>query len=168
MLLYILYYTRYNWQVWTNFWYEFHIPEQEKNAHLNMCPETFNLWVRAEKSTFITSAQNVLHQIQRTPRHVSSWTAISVQRCRGGCGQSDRHPQCDGEVPLRCQQEPHLGVPTGKTRGFKPVESGGHAVGPPVPINPSWQMLLGTSCTARLKCAATPSCMYHIYADCQC
>jgi hypothetical protein len=30
----------------------------------------------------------------------------------------DTHPQCDGEVPLRCQQELHaqgvLGVPTGK------------------------------------------------------
>jgi hypothetical protein len=36
----------------------------------------------------------------------------------GYCGQSDRHPQWDGEVPLRCQQELHtqgfLGVPTGK------------------------------------------------------
>jgi hypothetical protein len=50
--------------------------------------------------------------------HASTWTAASVQRCRGSCGQSDRHPQCDGEVPLRCQQELHtqgsLGVSTGK------------------------------------------------------
>jgi hypothetical protein len=68
---------------------------------------------------FILSAQNVLHEIQCTLGHVSSWTAASVERCRGCCGQSDRHPQCD--VPLHCQQELHtrgyLGVPTGKNLG---------------------------------------------------
>jgi hypothetical protein len=68
------------------------------------------------KSTFIISAQNVLREIQREPRHISSWTAASVHRWRSSCGQSDRHPQCD--VSLRCQQELHtqglLGVPTGK------------------------------------------------------
>jgi hypothetical protein len=31
-------------------------------------------------------AQNVLHEIQCIPRHVSSWTAASVERCRGSCG----------------------------------------------------------------------------------
>jgi hypothetical protein len=56
------------------------------------------------KSTFIISIQNVLRDIQCTPWDVSSWTATSVQRCRGSCGLSDRHPQCDSEVPLRCQQ----------------------------------------------------------------
>jgi hypothetical protein len=64
------------------------------------------------------SAQNALNEIQCTPRHVPLWTAASVQRCRGSCGWSDRHPQCNGEVPLRCQQELHTqgfpGVPTGK------------------------------------------------------
>jgi hypothetical protein len=43
--------------------------------------------------------------------------AASVQGCRGSCGWSDRHAQCDGEVPLRCQQELRTqgvsGVPTG-------------------------------------------------------
>jgi hypothetical protein len=38
----------------------------------------------------------------------------------GSCGWSDRDPQCDGEVPLRCQQELRtqgsLGVLTGKNR----------------------------------------------------
>jgi hypothetical protein len=49
-----------------------------------------------------------------------------------------------------------------KSRGFKSgVERGGHAVGPPVPIPRSWQVLLRTSHTARLKCAGAPSCMYH-------
>jgi hypothetical protein len=42
------------------------------------------------------SAQNVLHEIQWTPRHVSSWTLASVQRRRVVAGLSDRHPQCDG------------------------------------------------------------------------
>jgi hypothetical protein len=38
----ILYYIRYNRQVLTNFWYEFHIAEQEKkNAQQHMCPEIF-------------------------------------------------------------------------------------------------------------------------------
>jgi hypothetical protein len=54
-------------------------------------------------------------------------TAASVQRCRGGCGWSDRHPQCDGEVPLRCQQELHtqgvLGVSTGKNPEGSNLES---------------------------------------------
>jgi hypothetical protein len=45
------------------------------------------------------------------------------------------NPECNGEVPLRCQQELHtqefLVVPTGKNlRGFKSGERGGHAVGP--------------------------------------
>jgi hypothetical protein len=59
-----------------------------------------------------------VHKIQCTPRHVSSWTAATIQRYRGRRRQSDRHPQCDGEVSLRCQQELHtqgvVGVPTGK------------------------------------------------------
>jgi hypothetical protein len=38
------------------------------------------------RSTFIISAQNVRHEIQCTPRHVSSWTAASVQISRGSCG----------------------------------------------------------------------------------
>jgi hypothetical protein len=54
-----------------------------KSAHINMCQETFNLWVTAER---VISAQNALHEIQCTPRHVSSWTASSVLRCRGSCG----------------------------------------------------------------------------------
>jgi hypothetical protein len=66
----------------------------------------------------VRSAQNALREIQRATRHVSSWTATSVQRCWNSCGYSDRHPQCDGEVSLRCQQELHTqgfpGVPTGK------------------------------------------------------
>jgi hypothetical protein len=69
--------------------------------------------------TLKTNAQNVFHEIQCTPRRVSSGTAASVQRRRASCGKSDRHPQCEGEVPLRCQQELHtqgfLAVPTRKT-----------------------------------------------------
>jgi hypothetical protein len=34
--------------------------------------------------------------------------AASVQRCWGSCAYSDRHPQCDGEVPLRSQQEIYI------------------------------------------------------------
>jgi hypothetical protein len=79
-----------------------------------MCLETFNLRVMAERVCL--SAQNILHETQRAPRHVSSGTAASVQRWRGSCGQSDSHPQCDGEVFLSCEQELHtqgfLGVPT--------------------------------------------------------
>jgi hypothetical protein len=44
----ILIYTRCNWKVQTNFGNELHIPKQEKNVHINMCPETFKLWVTAE------------------------------------------------------------------------------------------------------------------------
>jgi hypothetical protein len=66
----------------------------------------------------LPSAQNVLHEIQCMARHVSAWTAALVQRCRGSWEYSDRHPQCDGEVPLHCQQELHTQrvsrVPTGK------------------------------------------------------
>jgi hypothetical protein len=52
-----------------------------------------------------------------------------------------------------------------KSRGFKSgVGRGGHAVGPPVPVPRSRQVLLRTSRTARLKCAGAPSCMYHIGA----
>jgi hypothetical protein len=98
--------------VWRNFGHKFHISKQEIQYVQNkMYLETFNLWVITEKNTFITSAQNVLHEIQCTPQYVSSWTAASVQRCRGSCGQSDRHPQCDGEAPLRCQRVLH-------TQGF--------------------------------------------------
>jgi hypothetical protein len=34
---------RCNGKVGTNFGQEFHIPKQENNAHIDMCPETFNL-----------------------------------------------------------------------------------------------------------------------------
>jgi hypothetical protein len=72
------------------------------------------------------SAQNVLHEIQFTPRTASSWTAASAQ--------------CDGEVPLRYQEVLHtqglLCVPTG-TNLLKSGERGGHAVGPPLPIHRS-------------------------------
>jgi hypothetical protein len=44
-----------------------------------------NILSHSWKSTSIISAQNVLHEIQCTPRHVSSWTAASVQRCRCSC-----------------------------------------------------------------------------------
>jgi hypothetical protein len=65
-------------------------------------------------STLIVTAWSVLHEIQCTPRHVSSRTAASVQRGQCSCGYSDKHPHCDAEVSLRCQQELHLGVFTGK------------------------------------------------------
>jgi hypothetical protein len=65
-----------------------------------------NLWVIAE-----ISAQHVLYEIQCTPRHISIWTATAVQRCWGGCGQSDGHLQCDGEV---LHMQGFLGVPTGR------------------------------------------------------
>jgi hypothetical protein len=52
------------------------------------------------------------------PRIVPSRTDVSVQNCRESCGEYDKHPQCDGEVLLGCQQELHtqgfLGVLTGK------------------------------------------------------
>jgi hypothetical protein len=46
----------------------------------------------------------------------------------------DRHPQCDVEVPLPCQQELHDVSPQLKIRGFKSGERGGHALGPLLPI----------------------------------
>jgi hypothetical protein len=92
----------------------------QKNKKCPYQPVSGNIYfVRYSwKNIFIISAQNVLHEIQCTPRHVSSWTATSVQRCRGSCGQSDRHPQCDGEVSLCCQQKLYtqglLGITTNK------------------------------------------------------
>jgi hypothetical protein len=29
----------------------------------------------------------------------------NIKRCWSSCRWSDRHPQCDGEVPLCCQKE---------------------------------------------------------------
>jgi hypothetical protein len=71
----------YNRKMRTNFKPRYTYQIKEKNVHIIMCPRTFNLcysWM----STFIISAQNILYEIQRTPRHVSSWTAASMQRCR--------------------------------------------------------------------------------------
>jgi hypothetical protein len=77
----------------------------------------------AWKIATIISYQNNLHYIQCTPRQVSSRTATSVQRCRGSCGYSDRHAQCDGQVTLCCQQELHAqGVP-GVFTGKNPEDS---------------------------------------------
>jgi hypothetical protein len=50
------------------------------------------------------------------------------------------------------------------SRGFKSCEGGGQAVSPPLHIHRSWEVLLRTSRTARLKCAEAPSCTYHIRA----
>jgi hypothetical protein len=46
-------------------------------------------------------------------------------------------------------------------RGFKSGERGDHAACP-LPIHRSWQLLFRTSCTVRLKCVGTQSCMYSI------
>jgi hypothetical protein len=46
------------------------------------------------------------------------------------CRWSDRHPQCDGELSLHCQQELH----TQRFLGLKSEDRGGPAVGPPLPI----------------------------------
>jgi hypothetical protein len=54
----------------------------------------------------------------------------------------DRHPQCDGEATLLCQQELHTQGFLSVCTGTNPedsnlawsVERGGHAVGPPLPI----------------------------------
>jgi hypothetical protein len=51
---------------------------------------------------------------------LDTWTAASVQRCLGSCGESDRHPQCDGEVTLRCQQELHTQGLLGDTTSKNP------------------------------------------------
>jgi hypothetical protein len=37
-----------NWKVRTIFGYELHMPKQEENVRINICPETFNLWDIAE------------------------------------------------------------------------------------------------------------------------
>jgi hypothetical protein len=101
-----------------NLGHEFHY-QNKKKTFISVYVRKLYFVSYSWKSTFIISAQNVLHEIQCTPRHVTSLTAASVQRCRGSCRWYDRHPQCDGEVPLRCQQELHTqgfsGVPTGKT-----------------------------------------------------
>jgi phage FluMu protein Com len=41
--------TRCNWKVRTNFWARVPQTETRKNVHINMCPETFNLWLIAER-----------------------------------------------------------------------------------------------------------------------
>jgi hypothetical protein len=61
-------YTGCNWKVQTNFGHKIHIPKQE-NISIYTCLETFNVsysW----RSTFIISAQNVLHEIQCMPWYV--------------------------------------------------------------------------------------------------
>jgi hypothetical protein len=110
-------YTECNWKVRTNLGTSSTYQNKKKYPYRHVSGNILfvsYIW----KGTFKIRPQNVLHEIQRTPRHVSSWTATSVQRCRGSCGYSDRHPHCSGEVPLRCQQELHaqgtLGVPTGE------------------------------------------------------
>jgi hypothetical protein len=120
----------------TNYKQHFNMPKQEK-FHINACPDTFNLWVTKWKSTFAINAQNVLHGIQCKPRHVSSWTAASVQRCRGSriYSATAKHRSCI-----------HKGFKCGVGRG-------GHAVGPPVPIRRSRE---------HLAQHGAPSCMYHI------
>jgi hypothetical protein len=84
-----------------------------------MCPERSTQFVSCScKSNFIINAQNILHEIECTSRLVSPWTVTSIQRFLVICGESDRHPQCDDQVRLRCQEELHthgiLGVPTTK------------------------------------------------------
>jgi hypothetical protein len=80
-------------------------------------------------------------------------------------GPPQRHPQCDGEMSLRCQEEPHTqgcsGVPTGKN----PEDSSQASV-----EVMQWVLLYlsfghdRTPRTARLKCAGAPSRMYHFRA----
>jgi hypothetical protein len=53
-------------------------------------------------------------------------------------GAIDRHPHCDGKVPLRCQQELHLGIPTGKNLEDSNLAWSVEALQcPPLPIHPS-------------------------------
>jgi hypothetical protein len=54
-----------------------------------------------------------------------------------------------------------------KSRGFKSGERGDHAVGSALPFYHSRCVLLGTSRTARLKCAGAPSCIPYSCSDCQ-
>jgi hypothetical protein len=113
------------------------------------------------KSTFIASVQNVL-EIQCNPQHVSSRMTASIQRCWGSCRQSDRHPQCDGEVLLRCKLG-FLGGPTGKTLEDSNLVSvevmqWASSIYPLVMIGVIKNIL-----NSWLKCAGAPSCVYHIH-----
>jgi hypothetical protein len=77
----ITHYTRCNWNLRTRVTHT----KTRKIVHVNMCLDTFNLWVIVEEYIY-NKCKNVLHEIQCTPRHVSSWTVASVQRCLGSCG----------------------------------------------------------------------------------
>jgi hypothetical protein len=84
--------------------------------------------------------------------HISSWTAASVQRCRGSCAQSNRHPQCTQGL---------RGVPTGQN---------------PEDSNLAWsveamQWVLLYLSVGHDRCYwehlaqhGAPSCMYHVRA----
>jgi hypothetical protein len=107
-----------NGNVWINFGHEFRIPEQVKMS-VTPCVRKHSVYESELKEYIAVSAQNVLHESQGTPRNVSSWTAASVQRSRGSCRWSERHPQCDGEVSLRREQQLHTHGCLGVHRGFK-------------------------------------------------
>jgi hypothetical protein len=65
-----------------------------------MCPEAI-CKIQLKECIYNTSSKSPPARLD-----ISSWTATSVQGYRRRCGlSSDRHPQCDGEVPVRCQQE---------------------------------------------------------------
>jgi hypothetical protein len=59
------------------------VPHTETWKKCPYQPVSRNIWFVSYgwKITFITNAQNVLHEIQRMPWHVSSWTATSIQSC---------------------------------------------------------------------------------------
>jgi hypothetical protein len=84
-------------------------------------------------STFIISAQNVIHEIHCTPWQVSSWTAASVQRCRDSCELTDIH-----NAVVKCLFGDNRSYyttdsrcPRGKkSEGVKCCVCGGHAIGP--------------------------------------
>jgi hypothetical protein len=114
-----------NWKVRTNSWHEFYMPKQEKMF--------VSAWKRLSyswKSIFTISSQNVLREIQCTPRHVSLWT---VAPCNDAGVVADRLTDIQSAtVPLCCQQELH-------TQRFlgNPKRNGGDAVGPPLSIHRS-------------------------------
>jgi hypothetical protein len=110
----------------TKFGHKFKIPQQEQMS-ISACFLKHLICGCSWKNRSIISVENLLHEIQCTPRHVSSWTAASVQRFRGSFEKSDKHPQRDGEEPIGCQQERHiqvtLGVPTVETQENSDLES---------------------------------------------
>jgi hypothetical protein len=65
----------------TKFWNESHTQQQQQQMYISTCGRYISFVSYSKEIAFIKSVQNILHDIQCTPRHVSSRTAACVQKC---------------------------------------------------------------------------------------